>query len=175
MNKISAVYKIVNKVTGDCYIGSSRDVKCRWANHKCLGLWKKQPNNPLYQDFQKFGLDKFDFQILCPVMPEYLRQVEQELIEMLQPAYNNRYAKGLNVERFREYRQSEKAKEYQKKYHNEYRQSDKGREAKRVSNKKRNGRLCLYNGDTLTFCALVHRFSRAGIEHPSIEAKKYLL
>lgn len=35
MNKISAVYKIVNKVTGDFYIGSSKDVKRRWIQHKC--------------------------------------------------------------------------------------------------------------------------------------------
>lgn len=32
--KISAVYKIVNEVTGDFYIGSSKNVKNRWADHK---------------------------------------------------------------------------------------------------------------------------------------------
>ena len=33
MNKISAVYKITNTITGDFYIGSSKNVKKRWTNH----------------------------------------------------------------------------------------------------------------------------------------------
>lgn len=179
MEKISAVYKITNTVTGEYYVGSSVNVKNRWANHKCSGMWKRQPNIRLYQDFQKYGVDKFKFQILISIMPECLKQVEQDCIELMKPTYNQRNAKGLNVERFREYheeyRQSDRVKECQKKYQKEYRQSEKGREAKRACNKKCNSRLCLYNGETLTFCALVHRFSRTGIEHPFIEAKKYLI
>lgn len=33
MTKISAVYKIVNEVTSDFYVGSSRDVKRRRREH----------------------------------------------------------------------------------------------------------------------------------------------
>ena len=44
MEKISAVYKITNKITGDFYIGSSKDVKIRWAHHKCKSTWKNNPN-----------------------------------------------------------------------------------------------------------------------------------
>lgn len=43
MEKISAVYKIVNEVTGDSYIGSSRNVKRRWKDHKCPSTWKLHP------------------------------------------------------------------------------------------------------------------------------------
>ena len=32
---ISGIYKITNAVTGDFYIGSSKDVKSRWSVHKC--------------------------------------------------------------------------------------------------------------------------------------------
>lgn len=145
MNKISAVYKIVNTVTGDFYVGSSRNVMNRWKEHKCPSTWKKQPNSPLYLDMQKYGFDKFRFQILAPVMPECLKQVEQEFIEILQPTYNNYKAKGLNVERYKE------------------------------SNKKYQHQLCSYNGEELTLCALHMRFRRAGIEHPNLEAKKYLI
>lgn len=99
MNKISAVYQIINSVTGDRYVGSSKDVKRRWTSHKWSSRWKKCPNNPLYLDMQKYGVDKFRFQILAPVMPEYLKQVEQEFIEMLHPTYNDKNAKGLDVER----------------------------------------------------------------------------
>lgn len=171
MKKISAVYQIINSVTGDRYVGSSKDVEMRWANHKCPSTWKQQPDSSLYQDFQKYGLDKFRFQILAPVMPEYLTQVEQEFIDMLHPSYNSNRANGLDVERYKEYNkeywQSEKGKKNKKRY----RQSDKGKEAiKRYRHK-----LCSYNGETLTLNALSKRFRRAGIEHPTLEAKKYLI
>lgn len=157
-NKISAVYKIVNTVTGDFYIGSSKNVKQRWACHKCPSVWKEHPNSLLYQDMQKYGIDKFRFQILNFVMSEYLKQAEQELIEQLNPTYNNNNAKGLDVERL---------KAYQKKYS----QSDKGK----ASNKKYNSQLCEYNGETLTLRALSFRFHKVGIPHPVLEAKKYLI
>lgn len=71
--KISAVYKITNIVTGDFYIGSSKNVKDRWACHKCKSTWNKCPNNPMYQDMQKYGLDKFEFEILAEVESEKLK------------------------------------------------------------------------------------------------------
>ena len=160
--KISAVYKIVNTVTGDCYIGSSKDVMQRWQSHKKPSQWKNQPNSILYQDMQKIGLDKFRFQILAPVMPEYLKQVEQELIDMLIPAYNNNRAKGLDVERHKENVRK-------------YCQSDKGKELNRKFMKKYQNQLCSYNGEILTLNTLSARFRKTGMKHPTLEAKKYLL
>lgn len=165
--KISAVYKVVNEVTNDFYIGSSKDVKQRWTAHKAPSVWKRHPKSSLYHDMQKYGLDKFRFQILAPVMPEYLTQVEQEFIDMLHPTYNNKNAKGKDVERLKRYEQSEKYKESLVKYQ----QSDKSK----ARYKRHNSRLCFYNSETLRFGALVARFIRAGVEHPSVEAKKYLM
>lgn len=91
--RISAVYKIVNEVTGDFYVGSSKDVDKRWSEHKRPSVWKQQPNSPMYKDMQKYGVDKFRFQILAPVMEEYLTQVEQEFIDLLHPTYNTNCAK----------------------------------------------------------------------------------
>lgn len=162
MTKVSAVYKIVNTVTNECYVGSSKDVMQRWAVHKCPSKWREHPNSQLYQDMQKYGLNRFRFQVLAPVMPEYLKQVEQEFIEMLHPTYNNYNAKGWDVE---------KVKEVKKKY----RQSEKGKEIYRKAKKKYHNQLCSYNGETLTLSALSTRFYRAGIKHPTKEAKKYLL
>lgn len=155
--KISAVYKIVNTVTGDFYIGSSRNVKKRWETHKCPSEWKYRPSK-MYQDMQKYGVDKFRFQILVPVMPEYLKQVEQELMDMLRPTYNKNRAKGWDVERHKEYFKTEKAKELLKKSRNKY------------FNKP-----CEYNGETLTLAALAARFRYDGIPHSFTEAKKYLI
>lgn len=155
MNKISAVYKIMNTVTGDFYIGSSIDVKRRWREHKRPSTWKKKPNSPMYQDMQKYGVDKFRFQILCPVMTDYLTQVEQELIDMIQPAYNKNKAKVM--ESYKKY-----MKEYRKEYYKEYM-------------KEYFSQLCFYNDKTLTLGALTQRLKKQGIKHPYREAKKYLL
>ena len=169
--KISAVYKITNTVTGDFYIGSSKDVKQRWINHKCLSSWKRFPNNPMYLDFQKYGVDKFEFQILEEVEIDKLKKSEQHFIEMLKPTYNSNRANGWDFERYKEYKkeyqQSERYKEYQK----EYQKSNKYKEYK----KEYHNQLCYYNGETLTLNALKMRFQRAGIEHYTIEAKKYII
>lgn len=147
--KISAVYKITNMATGDFYIGSSKNVKKRWADHKCPSMWKNYPNNPLYLDMQKYGIDKFDFQILENVEPDQLKETEQQFIEKMQPKYNNNRANGFDTERY-------------KKHHNK-------------CSKKYNNQICSYNGETLTLDTLCHRFRKDGIEHPTLEAKKYII
>lgn len=164
--KISGVYKITNTVTNDFYIGSSKNVKKRWADHKCHSKWKRCPNNPLYLDMQKYGVDKFDFQMLANVEPENLKDVEQQFIETLKPTYNDKNAKGLDIER-----QKMQHKEYKKKYN----QSEKGKENNRKYSNKYRNQTCYYNGETLTLNALVWRFRKDSIEHPTLEAKKYLL
>ena len=193
---ISGIYKITNTITGDFYIGSSKNVKRRWASHKCKSSWNNCPNNPMYLDFQKYGVDKFEFQILAEIEIDYLKEMEQQFIETLQPTYNRCNAKGLNIERCKEskkkyektdkrkkakkeyqrgyqrgYHKSDKYKEYQK----GYQKSDKYKEYQKEFYKEYNNQLCSYNGEVLKLCALSKRFQRAGIPHPQIEAKKYLL
>ena len=162
MNKICGIYKITNTVTGDCYIGSSKDVKCRWASHKWPSTWKKYPNKQLYKDMKEYSLENFVFEILEEVEPAKLKEKEQQFIQTLKPTYNSCNAKGLNVER---------RKQYEKQYNKEYSKSDKFKE---YSNKYLN-QLCFYNGEMLTLNALRMRFKSQGIDHPVIEAKKYLL
>ena len=186
--KISGIYRITNTITGDFYIGSSKDVKRRWANHKCKSTWKRFPNSPLYLDMRKYGIDKFEFEILAEVEEGSLKEIEQQFIETLKPTYNDRNANGLDTERCKEsqkkYQKSEKGKETQKKYqksdkgkdsHKKYQKSEKGKETRRKAVNKYDNQLCSYNGQTITLHALRTRFSRLGIDHPVIEAKKYLL
>ena len=173
--EICGIYKITNAITGDFYIGSSKNVKRRWAAHKKPSTWKNYPNNPLYLDFQKYGLENFVFEILEVVEIDKLKEKEQEFIETLKPTYNNYYAKGRDIERRKEacrkasrkYEKSDKRKEYKK----EYEKSDKRKKYK----KEYDNQLCFYNGETLTLCALSKRFRKQGIPHPTAEAKKYLL
>ena len=102
MEKISAVYKIINTVTGDCYIGSSRNVKHRWADHKCTSTWKNYPNSQLYLDMKRYGVDKFSFQVIAEVEEGSLKETEQQFIEKLHPSYNDINAKDY-VERRKEW------------------------------------------------------------------------
>lgn len=138
MKKISGVYKITNTVTNDFYIGSSKNIKNRWIEHKCPSTWKRHPNNPMYLDIQKYGVDKFVFEILAEVEVTHLKEKEQWFIKTLKPAYNKYNAKGLDVDKY-------------------------------------DNQLCRYNGEVLTLNALRKRFKKSGIEHPTKEAKKYLV
>lgn len=142
--KISGVYKITNTVTGDFYIGSSKDVKRRWKEHKCYSRWKRYINSQLYKDMLKYGIDKFVFEILEEVEIESLKEKEQQLIEKIHPTYNSNNANGLDFER---------KNKYNKEYYSQF---------------------CSYNGEVITLAALKMRFKRAGVEHPVKEAKKYI-
>ena len=143
--KIIGIYKITNTITGDFYIGSSKNIKSRWAVHKCNSTWKNYPSNQMYLDMKHYGTDKFDFQILEEVEPESLKETEQQFIETLKPTYNNRRANCLNCD---------KRKECQKEYNNQ---------------------LCSYNGEIISLATLAKRFQRSGIEHSAKEARKYLV
>ena len=196
MNKISAVYKITNTITGDFYIGSSKDVKKRWSYHKKPSTWKRYSNNQLYKDMQEYGKDKFAFEVIAEVEADSLKEAEQQFIELLKPTYNDRNANGWDIERkkeyMKEYNKSDKVKEYQKEYNKEYhktdkykdykkqyqkqyQKTDKYKESHKKANKEYQNQLCFYNGETLTLNALSQRFKRKGISHPTQEAKKYLL
>lgn len=160
MNKICGIYKITNTITGDFYIGSSKNVKRRLAAHKWPSRWNDNPNNPLYLDMKKYGVDKFVFEILAEVEIDSLKEMEQQFIETLKPTYNNRNANGWDVER---------KKEWDKENYNKH------REEMLEQRKQYRNQLCLFNDETLTLCALVQRFKRRGLSNPTAEAKKYLL
>ena len=149
MKKIYIIYKFTNTVTGDFYIGSRNNIKKSLANHKYQSVWIAIPNDQMYQDIQKYGFDNFDFEILAKVEADKLKETEQQFIEKLKPTYNQMNEKDLDIDKYKKYN-------------------------KKASNKYKN-QLCYYNGETLTLAALYMRFYRAGIDHPTLEAKKYII
>ena len=173
----TGVYKITNNITGDFYIGSSKNIRSRWTDHKSPSTWVINTGMKLYQAFIKYGLDNFTFEIIEETAN--LHEREQYWIDLLKPTYNSNRANGRDIEKYKKarriYQQSEKSKEC----HRRYRQSENGKENNRKyarkSMKRYNNQLCLYNGETITLNALAQRFYIAGIEHPTLEAKKYLL
>ena len=116
----------------------------------------------MYLDMKRYGTDKFEFQILAEVEADKLKETEQQFIEKLKPIYNDKNPNGLNIEK-------------RKEYNREYQKTDKGKETRRKAVNKYDNQLCYYNGETLTLNALHTRFQRAGITHPTVEAKKYLI
>ena len=167
--KIAGVYKITNNITGEFYIGSSCNIKHRWANHKSPSRWKQHPNSKLYQDMAQYGRDNFIFEILEET--DNLKEREQYWIEQLKPSYNNYSAKGWNIERYKE--NYEIHRDEKLTYNKAYHQANRDKQLSKM--KAYNNRLCLYNGETLTLGALSSRFCKQGIPHPTLRAKKYLL
>lgn len=145
------IFKVDNEVI---YVGSSNNLYLRMVNHRsCIRKgWDHGHKQDLYQFLQSNP-----FVVEFQTTADY-RQLEQELIEKYHPKYNSNSAKGLDIERKKEwqkeYEKSNKCKEYKKEYQSQ---------------------LCFYNDQILTLNALSLRFRRAGIEHPTIEAKKYLI
>ena len=175
MSKIIGVYKITNTITNDFYIGSSKNVKQRWKDHKCKSRWSQHPNNPMYLDFQKYGVDKFEFEIIAEVEVDKLKEMEQRFIEALKPTYNSNNANGLNIDKRKEWQKEYEKTDKYKEYRKEYEKSDKRKKRKKEYNKEYNNQLCCYNGETLTLSALYTRFRRSGMPNPLQESKKYLI
>ena len=141
---------------------------------------------------RKYGIENCVFEVMEEAEESFLIEKEQQFIETLKPNYNRKRAKGWDIERHKEHRK-EYNKEYEKtdkrkKYNKEYEKTDKRKKYKKEYNKKYRktdkrkeydkkykNQLCCYNGEVLTLCALSTRFQRAGIPHPTQEAKKYLL
>ena len=95
MKKIYIVYKFINTITGDFYIGS-QSIKKSLANHKYKSVWIVIPNDQMYQDIEKYGDDKFVLEVLAEVEADKLKETEQKFIEELQPTYNNYNEDDLN-------------------------------------------------------------------------------
>lgn len=172
---ISAVYKIVNTVTGDFYIGSSKNVKHRWADHKCPSTWKNNPNKQLYKDMQKYGVDSFELQVITEIKPESLKEAEQQFIEKLKPIYNDRNADGWNIKKHKDHQREYYQQNRKKQIDHQIEYYQQNRKKRKEYQNKYNNQTCFYNGETLTLNALKQRFKKSGIEHPTKEARKYLV
>lgn len=81
MKKIG-IYKIVNKIDGKFYIGSSNNIKSRWTRHKKLLKKNNHDNQYLQNAWNKCGETNFDFIIIneCP---------ESELLVTEQKYFDN--------------------------------------------------------------------------------------
>ena len=81
MARQSGIYKIVNQVNGRFYIGSAIDLEKRWRNHQSDFNKGKHGNGYLQRAWNKYGSDKFTFEVLEHCEPSELIRMEQDYID----------------------------------------------------------------------------------------------
>ena len=84
---ISGIYKITNIITSNFYIGSSKNIYLRWADHKKPSSLKRYKSQQLYKDFVLYSLSNFRFEII-EELSENLKEREQYYIDLFKPYYN---------------------------------------------------------------------------------------
>jgi group I intron endonuclease len=80
--KISGIYKIVNKLNGKIYYGSSNDIIGRFNQHKSLLNRQKHQNIHLQRAWNKYGKDNFDFNIVELTNEDKLVLIEQKYLSL---------------------------------------------------------------------------------------------
>lgn len=84
------IYKIINRINNKIYIGQTRcDVFERWRQHK------KTKNSCRYlkSAFDKYGIERFDFKLICICFDEDLDKYERDYINK----YNTIAPNGYNL------------------------------------------------------------------------------
>jgi len=68
--KIVGIYKIINKVNGKYYVGSSNNIHKRWNEHKKTLIKNTHHSRYLQRSWNKYGPESFDFVIIEPNINE---------------------------------------------------------------------------------------------------------
>jgi len=76
--KLSGLYKIVNSVNGNFYIGSSCDIRRRFNRHRCDLNKNRHDNQHLQNSYNLHGKDVFKFEIIREVNQQNLLEEEQK-------------------------------------------------------------------------------------------------
>lgn len=79
----SGIYRIINKIDGKYYVGSSKNIQKRWDEHRRVLRLNKHPNDFLQNAWNKHGESNFEFQIIELVKSEELLLVEQKYLDIV--------------------------------------------------------------------------------------------
>lgn len=85
---MSGIYKILNKITDDFYIGSSVDLNKRFKEHTRHLNTNRHSNIFLQRSYNKYGSNSLQFVVLLYCEPQELLRYEQWFIDNLCPTYN---------------------------------------------------------------------------------------
>ena len=72
MEKVAGIYKIINKIDGKIYIGSSNNIDRRWRQHTSALNNQRHENDYLQRSWDKHGKESFEFLIIEEVTVETL-------------------------------------------------------------------------------------------------------
>lgn len=84
----SGVYCIFNSINGKKYVGSSKNIYCRWQKHRALLRKGTHWNGHLQNAWNKYGEEAFKFIVLLKCKETDLLAKEQSYIDSLKPEYN---------------------------------------------------------------------------------------
>lgn len=96
---MSGIYKIINKINGKYYVGSSVNIPVRWKKHKQHLNKQNHRNDYLQRAWNKYGNENFDFilvelietsSLLLPTEQKYLDIAKTERDK----CYNNSFIAG---------------------------------------------------------------------------------
>ncbi len=82
--KVSGIYKIINKINGKYYVGSSVDIRSRWNQHKNRLAEGIHDNDHLQHAWNKYGKPAFDWIVVKELEPDVkiLSQSEDEYLSI---------------------------------------------------------------------------------------------
>lgn len=89
----SGIYKIVNKINGKYYVGSSKFFENRWKKHRKMLRRHRHPNSHLQNAWNKYGKDAFEFLKIEFVKVELLLEIEQKYLDICK----NDFESGLDT------------------------------------------------------------------------------
>ena len=95
IGKVSGIYKIINKINGKYYIGSSKNIQRRWNEHKSELNRGIHQNSYLQNSWNKYGENNFHFVIEKEVPKQTLIMEEQKYLDKIK---NNRRKICYNLE-----------------------------------------------------------------------------
>lgn len=81
------IYRIKNKINGNCYYGSSKNIKNRWKKHYNQLKTNSHYNTILQRAWNKYGEENFVFEIVEECLLEELLSLEQKFLD-IKPEYN---------------------------------------------------------------------------------------
>jgi group I intron endonuclease len=99
---VIGIYKIINKVNGTYYIGSSIELdkpNGRWYKHKRALLNESHFNDHLQSAWNKYGPDVFDFIIVEETTADKLIEVEQRYLDIASKEKDKCYNQNFLAER----------------------------------------------------------------------------
>lgn len=86
IGKIKGIYKIINKINGKYYVGSSKDINERWHSHKYFLNKNCHKNDFLQNAWNKHGEENFEFVIIehlsNNITQKTLLKIEQKYLDL---------------------------------------------------------------------------------------------